>query len=115
MHSNASSILSGAVHPPSRGWRGPGLPRSSCFYALHRAAPIVERSLIASTSLAVDIEVSRRGDGHHGHHAGLHRVADDEVGSIRDATGHVQREYDDPFVTDLADGLGDVAAHQRAG
>src|SRR5215212_9731837 len=102
MHSNASQILSGqGLSIPLHELERTGSTPVLFLCSLHRVSLIVNGSLIAATPLAADVEVSRRGDGHHGHYAGLDRVADDEVGSIRDATGHVQREHDDAFVTDL--------------
>jgi uncharacterized protein (TIGR03435 family) len=46
--------------------------------------------LVAAFQLAHQVELRRVGDRHHGHHAGLHRIADDEIGGIGNAAGHVQ-------------------------
>ena len=46
--------------------------------------------LVAAAPLAVYVELGGVRDGHHGHYAALHRVADDEVGGVRDAAGHVE-------------------------
>src|SRR5829696_2081371 len=72
-------------------------------------------ALIAPAPLASDIEASRLGDSHNGHHATLDRVAYHEVGGVRYAAGHVQREHDDSFLAYLADSPGDLSAHQRPG
>jgi hypothetical protein len=39
------------------------------------------------------IERSSFSDGHHRHHAGLNRIAHDQVGGIRHATGHIQADH----------------------
>jgi len=49
------------------------------------------------TFQALWVELGGIGDCHYGHHAGLDAIADDEVGRIGDAAGHVQADDEQSF------------------
>src|ERR671921_1049188 len=69
--------------------------------------------LVAPPSLKADIETGRRGDGHHGHHAALDRVAHHQVRGFGYAAGHIQREHDYALLPDLIDSPGNLSPHER--
>ena len=62
---------------------------------------------------ALDCEAGRIGNGHHGHDSCLNGVADDEIGSIGNAAGHIKADDQKPFAAHLAHSIFDVATHQR--
>src|SRR6266478_2566410 len=58
-------------------------------------------NLVAALLLPHDVEFGGVGDRHDGHDAGLNRIADDEIGGVGNATGHVQRDHIRPFLPDV--------------
>ena len=96
--------------------RRPTAFRSDLKTRRERAGNPIERSRSEGfPGQPMDLKGGRIGNGHHGHHAGLDRIAHHEVRSVGNASCHVQTDDDQTLVAHLTNRVFDFSAHQRPG